>query len=123
MEKEIIENLEKNKYLSEKLSIIKELIKKGNLKEAYYKLALMLEYINIKYIKAKFNIDLKDSSVINILETYENKDKFLEDNMKVINVEYNDVNMSDLEIIDLEYLASYIDFMYKHMVNNIGEFI
>lgn len=31
--------------------------------------------------------------------------------------------LNDLEIVDLECLASFIDFMYEHMVNNIGEFL
>ena len=53
MDKEIIENLEKNDYLKEKLSVIENLIEKEDYREAYYKLAAMLEYINIKYIKTK----------------------------------------------------------------------
>ncbi len=123
MDKEIIENLEKNDYLKEKLSVIENLIEKEDYREAYYKLAAMLEYINIKYIKTKYNMDMPDSSVINILETYIDRDKFLENNMQVINAEYNDVNMSDVKIEDLEYLAGTIDFMYKYMVDKVGEFI
>ena len=39
MEEEITRKLETNNYLKEKIMIIKELIKKGNNKEAYFKLA------------------------------------------------------------------------------------
>ena len=50
MDKEIIKYLAKNKYLKEKLEIIDNLIKEQDYKEAYFKLAAILEFINIKYI-------------------------------------------------------------------------
>lgn len=123
MDKEIIENLEKNDYLKGKLSVIEKLVDKKDYKEAYYKLAVILEYINIKYIKAKFNLDMKDSSVMNIIDTYRNKDEELFKDMIIINCEYNDVNMDNVEKEDVEYLASIVDLIYKQMIENIGEFI
>ncbi|HIT24074.1 MAG TPA: hypothetical protein IAD45_06620 [Candidatus Faecimonas intestinavium] len=123
MNKEVIENLEKNTYLKEKLRIINKLIEEKKYKEAYLKFATILEYINIKYIKAKYNIDMLDSSLINIVITYETRDKELYEKMKIINAEYNDVNLNDVEIKDIEYLASIIDSIYQYMLDNIGNFI
>lgn len=123
MNKEVIENLEKNTYLKEKLRIINKLIEEKKYKEAYLKFATILEYINIKYIKAKYNIDMLDSSLINIVITYETRDKELYEKMKIINAEYNDINLNNLEIEDIEYLASYIDLMFKYMTDDIGNFI
>jgi len=123
MDKDIIKNLEKNDYLKEKISIIEELIEKGKYKDAYLKFAVMLEYINIKYIRAKYNVDMKESTVMKISKFYRENDKKLEDNMKAINAEYNDVDLDNLEVEDIEYLASYIDLMYKYMVDKVGEFI
>ncbi len=92
-------------------------------KDAYLKFAVMLEYINIKYIRAKYNVDMKESTVMKISKFYRENDKKLEDNMKAINAEYNDVDLDNLEVEDIEYLASYIDLMYKYMVDKVGEFI
>ncbi len=123
MDKEIIENLEKNKYLKEKLESIDKLLLGENYKEAYLKFATILEYINIKYIKAKYNMDMPDSSVINIITTYETRDKELYENMKIVNGEYNDINTDDIRISDVEYLASIVNLIYKYMVDKVGEFI
>ena len=45
---EIIDNLEKNKYLNEKIQMINKKINELDLKDAYFKTAAILEYINIK---------------------------------------------------------------------------
>lgn len=123
MDKEIVENLEKNNYLKEKLAIIDKLIKGQNYKEAYFKLAAILEFINIKYIKHKYNMDMPNSTVINIVNTYEDKDEKLFKEMLNINAEYNQVDTNDVTIDDVEYLASLLDSIYKYMVESTGEFI
>ncbi len=123
MNKEVIENLEKNTYLKEKIRVINKLIEEKKYKEAYLKFATILEYINIKYIKAKYNIDMLDSSLINIVITYETRDKELYEKMKIINAEYNNVNLNDIEIEDIEYLASIIDSIYQYMLDNTENFI
>lgn len=123
MDKEVIKNLEKNNYLKEKISIIEELIEKKELKEAYLKFTYILDYINIKYIKVKYNIDMAESTIMKISKFYRKKDPKLEDYMKIINAEYNDVNLDDLGIEDVEYLASIIDLIYEYMVKDIGNFI
>ena len=123
MNKEVIKNLEKNSYLKEKISIIEELIEKEELKEAYLKFTYILDYINIKYIKVKYNIDMAESTIMKISKFYREKDPKLEDYMKIINAEYNDVNLDDLGIEDVEYLASIIDLIYEYMVKDIGNFI
>lgn len=123
MDNEIIKNLEKNDYLKNKIAKIEKLIEKEDYKEAYLKFVVLLEYINIKYIKEKYNMDMPESTVMKIAKVYRDKDQKLEDYMKVINAEYNDVNLENLEIEDVEYLASIIDSIYKHMIENIGEFI
>lgn len=123
MDKEVIKNLEKNNYLKEKISIIEELIEKKELKEAYLKFTYILDYINIKYIKVKYNIDMAESTIMKISKFYRKKDPKLEDYMKIINAEYNDVNLDDLGIEDVEYVASIIDLIYEYMVKDIGNFI
>ena len=123
MNKEVIKNLEKNNYLKEKISIIEELIEKKELKEAYLKFTYILDYINIKYIKVKYNIDMAESTIMKISKFYRKKDPKLEDYMKIINAEYNDVNLDDLGIEDVEYVASIIDLIYEYMVKDIGNFI
>lgn len=123
MNKEIVENLIKNDYLKEKISIIDKLIEKEDFKEAYFKLAVILEYLNIKYIKHKYNLDMPNSSVINIINTYIDKDNKLYKEMVTINGEYNQVDTNDITMDDIEYLAGMVDSIYMYMLEDLGEFI
>ncbi len=123
MNKEIVENLIKNDYLKEKISIIDKLIEKEDYKEAYFKLAVILEYLNIKYIKHKYNLDMPNSSVINIINTYIDKDNKLYKEMVTINGEYNQVDTNDITMDDIEYLAGMVDSIYMYMLEDLGEFI
>lgn len=123
MNKEIVENLIKNDYLKEKISIIDKLIEKEDFKEAYFKLAVILEYLNIKYIKHKYNLDMPNSSVINIINTYIDKDNKLYKEMVTINGEYNQVDTNDITMDDIEYLAGMVDSIYFYMLQDVGEFI
>lgn len=88
MDKDILKYLAKNNYLKEKLEVIDNLIKKQEYKEAYFKLAAILEFINVKYIKHKYNINMPNSTVINIVNTYEDRDEKLFKEMLAINAEY-----------------------------------
>lgn len=123
MDKEIVENLEKNNYLKEKLAIIDKLIKEQDYKEAYFKLAAILEFINIKYIKHKYNMDMPNSTVINIANTYEDRDEKLFKEMLAINAEYNQIDTNNVTMDDVEYLASMVDTIYEYMLESTGEFI
>lgn len=123
MKKEIVENLEKNKYLKEKLLHVYGLIEKQEYKQAYYKVAAILEYINIKYIRKKFNMDMPNSTVINIINTYKDRDEKLFKEMLNINAEYNQIDTNDITIDDVEYLAGTVDSIYEYMLKSTGEFI
>lgn len=123
MDKEIVENLEKNNYLKEKLAIIDKLIKEQDYKEAYFKLAAILEFINIKYIKHKYDMDMPNSTVINIVNTYEDRDEKLFKEMLAINAEYNQIDTNNVTMDDVEYLAGMVDSIYEYMLKSTGEFI
>ena len=123
MDKEIIKYLAKNNYLKEKLEIIDNLIKKQDYKEAYFKLAAILEFINIKYIKHKYNMDMPNSTVINIANTYEDRDEKLFKEMLAINAEYNQMDTNNVTMDDVEYLAGLVDTIYEYMLESTGEFI
>lgn len=123
MDKEIIKYLAKNNYLKEKLEIIDNLIKKQDYKEAYFKLAAILEFINIKYIKHKYNMDMPNSTVINIANTYEDRDENLFKEMLAINAEYNQIDTNNVTMDDVEYLAGVVDSIYEYMLESTGEFI
>lgn len=123
MDKEIIKYLAKNKYLKEKLEIIDNLIKEQDYKEAYFKLAAILEFINIKYIKHKYNMDMPNSTVINIANTYEDRDEKLFKEILAINAEYNQMDTNNVTMDDVEYLAGMVDTIYEYMLESTGEFI
>ena len=123
MNKEVEKNLEKNQSINKKILLIYELIEKKEYKETYSKIIEILKDINKKYIKSKYNFDIRDLSIINITKFYISKDKKLYENMKAINGELNDVDLNDIKIEDIEYLTSFVDLIYVYMTNNIGKFV
>lgn len=123
MDKDILKYLAKNNYLKEKLEVIDNLIKKQEYKEAYFKLSAILEFINVKYIKHKYNINMPNSTVINIVNTYEDRDEKLFKEMLAINAEYSQIDTNDVTMNDVEYLAGMVDTIYEYMLKSTGEFI
>lgn len=118
-----IEELSENTNIKEKLNIIEKLMDEENYEEAYYKLAAILEYINIKLIRNKLNINIKDSDIVNIINIYQDKDATLFKNMLNVNGQYNMVSELGIDEDDVIFLASIINSNYKYMLEKYGEFI
>ena len=66
---------------------------------------------------------MPNSSVINIINTYIDKDNKLYKEMVTINGEYNQVDTNDITMDDIEYLAGMVDSIYFYMLQDEGEFI
>ena len=79
--------------------------------------------INVKYIKHKYNINMPNSTVINIVNTYEDRDEKLFKEMLAINAEYSQIDTNDVTMNDVEYLAGMVDTIYEYMLKSTGEFI
>lgn len=118
-----IEELSENTNIKEKLNIIEKLMDGENYEEAYYKLAAILEYINIKLIRNKLNINIKDSDIVNIINIYQDRDSTLFKNMLNVNGQYNMVSELGIDEDDVIFLASIINSNYKYMLEKYGEFI
>ena len=118
-----IEELSENTNIKEKLNIIEKLMDEENYEEAYYKLAAILEYINIKLIRNELNINIKDSDIVNIINIYQDKDSTLFKNMLNVNGQYNMVSELGIDEDDVIFLASIINSNYKYMLEKYGEFI
>ena len=118
-----IDELLKNTYLKEKINNIDKIIDKNKNENAYYKLAAMLEYINIKFISSKLKLEIKDSDIINIINLYKAKDEKLYKKMMNINSQYEMVSEYKIDIDDVISLAISINSIYKYIVDNYGEFI
>ena len=118
-----IEELSENTNIKEKLNIIEKLMDEENYEEAYYKLAAILEYINIKLIRNKLNINIKDSDIVNIINIYQDKDSTLFKNMLNVNGQYNMVSELGIDEDDVIFLASILNSNYKYMLEKYGEFI
>ena len=123
MSLEFLTSLENNNCLKEKLLVLENLLNQEDYNEAYKELSYLLYYINMKYIKAKFDIDKQNFSIINMVDIYMYKDEYLYKSMLIVNSEYNEVDINDVTFDDIEFLADLLDSMYEHMLNNVGEFI
>ena len=118
-------NLEKNDYLKGKLSVIEKLVDKKDYKEAYYKLAVILEYINVLFVNKVLEISTDKSDVITFCRIYLKYDEKLANKMISINAEYNWVSedISSINIDDVEYLASNIYDIYNYMITSYHSFL
>lgn len=123
MKLEGIDNLKSSDKLNEKIEIIEELLDKADYKEAYYKLAAILEYINTKFIMVKLKIKLKYTDIMTITNIYQDKENKLFDKMIDINDQYNMVSENGIDEDDVSLLALKIDSIYEYMTKNYGEFI
>ncbi len=119
-----LSNLINNDNLTEKFKLIDILVDLRRYKEAYFKLAIILEYINILFITKVLNIPIQNSNIINICNIYSKKDSELANKMIDINGDYNLVsNLSYFDIDDVEFLATSIYDIYDYMKNNYKPFL
>lgn len=123
MELKNLESLYKNKKLKEKLEQIQILIDDNKNKEAYFKLAAILEYINVKLLTKKLGEKLLNYNIEEIIKKYYNKDEFLFKKMQSVNGMYNLVSGKEINVQDVVSLGITIDYIYEYMIEKYGEFI
>lgn len=123
MELKNLESLYKNKKLKEKLEQIQILIDDNKNKEAYFKLAAILEYINVKLLTKKLGEKLLNYNIEEIIKKYYNKDEFLFKKMQSVNGMYNFVSEKEINVQDVVSLGITIDYIYEYMIEKYGEFI
>ena len=123
MELKNLESLYKNKKLKEKLEQIQILIDDNKNKEAYFKLAAILEYINVKLLTKKLGEKLLNYNIEEIIKKYYNKDEFLFKKMQSVNGMYNFVSEKEINVQDVVSLGITIDYLYEYMIEKYGEFI
>ena len=123
MELKNLESLYKNKKLKEKLEQIQILIDDNKNKEAYFKLAAILEYINVKLLTKKLGEKLLNYNIEEIIKKYYNKDEFLFKKMQSVNGMYNFVSGKEINVQDVVSLGKTIDYIYEYMIEKYGEFI
>ena len=118
-----LESLYKNRKLKEKLEQIQILIDDNKNKEAYFKLAAILEYINVKLLTKKLGEKLLNYNIEEIIKKYYNKDEFLFKKMQSVNGMYNFVSGKEINVQDVVSLGITIDYIYEYMIEKYGEFI
>ena len=123
MELKNLESLYKNKKLKEKLEQIQILIDDNKNKEAYFKLAAILKYINVKLLTKKLGEKLLNYNIEEIIKKYYNKDEFLFKKMQSVNGMYNFVSGKEINVQDVVSLGITIDYIYEYMIEKYGEFI
>ncbi len=120
-----LNKLLKNDSLTEKLKLIDKLLDLRRYKDAYFKLAVILEYINVLFVNKVLEISTDKSDVITFCRIYLKYDEKLANKMISINAEYNWVSedISSINIDDVEYLASNIYDIYNYMITNYHSFL
>lgn len=120
-----LSNLINNNSFTEKLSLIDKLVELKKYKDAYFKLAVILEFINLSFSIKVLNVNLKNSTIITFCNTYLKYDEKLANKMLAINAEYNLVSgdTSSINIDDVEYLAASIYDIYEYMITNYKSFL
>lgn len=123
MKLEGIDNLSKQDKFKGKIKKVEDLLEKDDIKEAFYKLALILEYINTKFIISKLNVNIKYTDIMKFIGIYRDRDTKLYNKMVDINDQYNLVSEYGIDEDDVSLLALKVDSIYEYMVENYGEFI
>lgn len=123
MELESVKNLTTNKILKKKIEEINKLIEKDNYEEAYNELKGIIDILNHNFINKYLKINVEDSEPELIEKIYWEKERNLLSKMVNIRQEYKLSNNVGIHMDDLEFLALYIDDIYKYMLENYGEVI
>ena len=123
MELESVKNLTTNKILKKKIEEINKLIEKDNYEEAYNELKGIIDILNHDFINKYLKINIEDSEPELIEKIYWEKERNLLSKMVNIHQEYKLSNNVGIHMDDLEFLALYIDDIYKYMLENYGEVI
>ena len=123
MELESVKNLTTNKTLKKKIEEINKLIEKDNYEEAYNELKGIIDILNHNFINKYLKINVEDSEPELIEKIYWEKERNLLSKMVNIRQEYKLSNNVGIHMDDLEFLALYIDDIYKYMIENYGEVI
>lgn len=123
MELESVKNLTTNKILKKKIEEINKLIEKDNYEEAYNELKGIIDILNHNFINKYLKINIEDSEPELIEKIYWEKERNLLSKMVNIHQEYKLSNNVGIHMDDLEFLALYIDDIYKYMLENYGEVI
>lgn len=120
-----LSNLINNNSITEKLNLIDKLVELKEYKEAYFKLAVILEFINISFSIKILNVDLKNSTIITFCNIYLKYDEKLANKMIAVNADYNlaSEDISSINIDDVEYLAATIYDIYEYMITNYKSFL
>lgn len=116
-------NILKYDKFSKMLSKIYEYVEKKDYKEAYYKCAALIEFININILIRKFNVKLEDTTVANIMREYSNKDKVLFSKMVDLIDEYSTIDMDVVDVSDIEYLVSEADYILGYATKKYGNLL
>lgn len=123
MELESVKNLTTNKILKKKIEEINKLIEKDNYEEAYNELKGIIDILNHNFINKYLKINVEDSEPELIEKIYWEKERNLLSKMVNIRQEYKLSYNVGIHMDDLEFLALYIDDIYKYMIENYGEVI
>ena len=109
--------------LKKMLNKVKEYIDKKEYKEAYFKAASLIEYININVLIRKFNVRLEDTSITNIIKEYAKKDETLYEIIIGINAEYNAIDIDKVDLSDIEYLVEEADYITEYVTEKYGNLL
>ena len=109
--------------LKKMLNKVKEYIDKKEYKEAYFKVAALIEYININILIRKFSVKLEDTSITNIIKEYAKKDETLYEIMIGINAEYNAIDIDKVDLSDIEYLVEEADYITEYVTEKYGNLL
>lgn len=113
-------NILKYDKLKKMLNKVKEYIDKKEYKEAYFKVASLIEYININVLIRKFNVRLEDTSITNIIKEYAKKDETLYEIMIGINSEYSTIDIDKVNLPDIKYLIEEADYITEYVTEKYG---
>ena len=116
-------NILKYDKLKKMLEKVNEYVDKEEYKEAYFKVAALIEYININILIRKFSVKLEDTSITNIIKEYVKKDETLYEIMIGINAEYNAIDIDKVDLSDIEYLVEEADYITEYVTEKYGNLL
>lgn len=121
MDKDLVQNINKSTFFSNKLKKVESLLKNKEYKESYKAVAALIEMACIIVLEKVYHEKVEDSNIVGLIAIF---DKHGENELKQllisINGEYNFVDFDKIQEIDILALIGNLDNFIKLVIEEHG---
>lgn len=107
----------KNNFLREYLMKIEYFLNDNDYQKAYQTSQLLMNYVNLEFIKKKYDMTPKVSETVELIKIYMEKEPHLAELLVRVNDKYIFCSEKDIEKEDVQEVLEILEEIYEYMEN------